>query len=78
MTDDDVLIDVSAEMAIADDPDALIDLVAGKLLAGQISQVLRDEISGMLAIIADPDDDALRVAETIYLVVTSPEYAFQR
>lgn len=78
LTDDDVLIDVSAEMAIADDPDALIDLVAGKLLAGQISQVLRDEISGMLAIIADPDDDALRVAETIYLVVTSPEYAFQR
>lgn len=78
LTDDDVLIDISEEMALADDVDALINVVADKLMAGQISQVLRDEISGMLALIADPDDDALRVAETIYLVVTSPEYAFQR
>ncbi|NOX68482.1 MAG: DUF1800 domain-containing protein [Gammaproteobacteria bacterium] len=78
LTDDDVLLDISEEMALADDTDALINAVVDKLMAGQISQVLRDEISGMLALIADPDDDALRVAETIYLVVTSPEYAFQR
>jgi hypothetical protein len=78
LTIDDVLIDIADEMALADDVEALIDTVVGKLMAGQISQVLRDEISGMLALIADPDDDALRVAETIYLVVTSPEYAFQR
>jgi hypothetical protein len=78
LSEDDVVIDISAEMALADEPDALIDLVVGKLLAGEISTVLRDEISGMLTLIDDPDADALRVAETIYLVVTSPEYAFQR
>ncbi len=78
LTDDDVVIDISEEMLLADDPEALIDRVVGKLLAGQISDVLRTEIGGMLALIDDPDADALRVAETIYLVVSSPEYAFQR
>ena len=78
LSDDDVVIDIAEEMTIADDSDALIDRVVGKLLAGQVSQQLRDEISGMLAVIAGPDADALRVADTIYLVVTSPEYAFQR
>ncbi|MCH7854657.1 MAG: DUF1800 family protein, partial [Proteobacteria bacterium] len=78
LSEDDVLIDVAEEMLIADDAEALINRVVEKLMAGRISQVLRDEIGGMLALIAGPDDDALRVAETIYLVVTSPEYAFQR
>jgi uncharacterized protein (DUF1800 family) len=75
--DDDVLIDISEEIAVADDIDALIDLVAGKLLGGEISTTLRTEIAGMLALI--PDTEAtLRSAETIYLVATSPEYAYQR
>lgn len=78
LSEDDVLIDVAEEMLIADDAEALINSVVEKLMAGRISPVLRDEIGGMLALIAGPDDDALRVAETIYLVVTSPEYAFQR
>lgn len=78
LSEDDVLIDVAEEMLVADDAGALIDVVVEKLMAGQISPVLRDEIGGMLALIVAPDDDALRVAETIYLVVTSPEYAFQR
>lgn len=76
--EDDVFINIDSEMAIAADADALIDQVAGKLLAGEISQTLRDEISGMLALINGPNSEALRAAETIYLVVTSPEYAFQR
>ncbi len=78
LSEDDVLIDVAEEMLLADDAEALINRVVEKLMAGRISQVLRDEIGGMLALIAGPDDAALRVAETIYLVVTSPEYAFQR
>jgi len=78
LSEDDVLIDIAEEMALADDANALIDRVAGKLLAGRISAVLRAEIEGMLALIDDPDADALRVAETIYLIVSSPEYAFQR
>ena len=74
--EDIVVIDFSEEMAVADDADALIDMVAGKLLGGEISDALRTELSGMLAIIP-PEDAAVRAAETIYFIVTSPEYAYQ-
>jgi uncharacterized protein (DUF1800 family) len=77
LQDDDVAIDFSEEMAIADDPDALIAMVAEKLLGGQISDTLKNEIAGMLALIPTTDS-AVRAAETIYFVVTSPEYAYQR
>ena len=77
LRDDDVYIDFSEEMAIADDTDALIDMVAGKLLGGEISDTLRAEISGMLALIP-VTDTAVRAAETIYFVATSPEYAYQK
>ncbi len=77
LQDDDVFINFAEEMAIADDADALIDMVAGKLLAGSISETLRQEVAGMLARIPETEP-ALRAAEALYLVVTSPEYAYQR
>jgi len=76
LDDDDIFIDFSEEMVVADDVDALIDMVAGKLLAGIISDPLRQQIAGMLALIP-PEEAALRAAETIYFVVTSPEFAYQ-
>lgn len=75
--DDDVLIDISEEIALSSDTDGLIDLVAGKLLGGDISDTLRTEIAGMLARIPE-SDAAVRAAEAIYFIVTSPEYAYQR
>jgi hypothetical protein len=75
--DDDVLIDIGEEIAIAADIDRLINLVANKLMGGVISDALRTEIAGMLALIPETDA-AIRAAETIYFVVTSPEYAYQR
>ena len=75
---DEVFIDIAEELALTGDVDALIDRVAAKLLAGEISDTLRNEIAGMLAIITGPDTEVLRVAETIYLIVTSPEYAYQK
>ena len=77
LEEDDVYIDFSEEMLIADDVDALINMVAEKLLGGQMSDALRNEIGGMLALIPETDT-AVRAAETIYFVVTSPEYAYQR
>ena len=74
---DDIYIDFEQDMALAGDIDQLIDTVAGKLLAGEISDTLRNEIAGMLAIVPETDA-AVRVAETIYLITTSPEYAYQR
>ncbi len=75
--DDDVLIDISEEIAAAADIDSLIDLVSDKLLGGNISDALRTEIAGMLALIPETDA-AVRAAETIYFVASSPEYAYQR
>ncbi len=75
--DDDVLIDINEEIAAAANIDGLIDLVSDNLLGGDISDTLRTEIAVMLARI--PETDAVtRAAETIYFVVTSPEYAYQR
>ena len=74
---DNVFIDISEEIAIADDTDALIDRVAAKLLAGEISATLRTEIAGMVDRI-DAAEAAYRAAEAIYLVVSSPEFAYQR
>jgi len=77
ITDDTVLIDTLEEEAVAADAAALIDMVADKLLAGDISDTLRTEIDRMLALIP-LDQVNFRAAEAIYLVVTSPEYANQR
>lgn len=71
-----VYIDIGEEMAVADDTDALIGLVAGKLLAGEISSTLQTEIAGMIDRI-DSAAAAIRVAEAIFLVVSSPEFAYQ-
>ncbi len=77
LNDDDIYIDIQEEMDIADDIDAMIDMAAAKLLGGEISATLRTEITGMVERL--PEDQAvLRAAETIYLIVTSPEYAYQR
>jgi len=78
--EDDVLIDISAEMEIADDTDAVIDMVVGKLLGGDVSATLRAELVNMIGRvrIAAPGNDAALVAEAIYFVVSSPEFAYQR
>jgi uncharacterized protein (DUF1800 family) len=75
--DDDVLIDIGEEIAISGNIDGLIDLVTDKLLGGDISDTLRNEIAGMVALIPETDA-AVRSAETIYFIVTSPEFAYQR
>ena len=76
MQDDDVFINFESEMAIAADIDPLIDTVVGKLLGGEITPTLRNEIAGMLALIPETDT-AIRTAEVIYFIVTSPEFAYQ-
>ena len=73
---EDVYIDFSEEMAIAGDPNALIDMVSGKLLGGVMSDTLRQEIFDIVSVIPETDA-ALRAAETIFLVVSSPEFATQ-
>ena len=73
---EDVYIDFADEVAIAGDPDALIDMVSGKLLGGVITDTLRQEIFDIVTVIPETDA-ALRAAETIFLIVSSPEFATQ-
>ena len=77
ITDDTVLIDLAQETAIAANIDVMIDMVADKLLAGEISATLRNEIAAMAAIIP-AEQGIFRAAEAVYMVVTSPEFAYQR
>jgi hypothetical protein len=55
-------------------------MVVGKLLGGQVSTALRAEMVNMIDRVRTvvPDNDAALVAEAIYFVVTSPEFAYQR
>ncbi|MGB5257575.1 MAG: DUF1800 domain-containing protein [Woeseiaceae bacterium] len=77
LEDEQIYINIQEEMDVAADADALIDMVAGKLLGGEITDTLRNEIRGMVERIPETDT-TLRAAEAIYFVVTSPEYAYQR
>lgn len=74
---DIVIIDTSAERALAADPDALVNRIADRLAGGSISPALRAEAKSM--VVQVPATEAsLRVAEALYLISTAPEIALQR
>jgi uncharacterized protein (DUF1800 family) len=75
--DDDVIIDIADEITVAADTDALVTLVAGKLLAGRISATLEAEVKSMDNRIPE-SQGALRAGEAIYFIASSPEFAYQR
>jgi len=64
------------DAALADDPDALIDSVALKLLGGQISDTLRAQVREVVVGISDIWPES-RVSAAIFLIASSPEYAYQ-
>ena len=74
---DDVYINIDQEMTVAADTDALVAMVAGKLLAGRISPALSTEVKGMINRIP-ATEAAIRVGEAIYFIASSPEFAYQR
>ena len=73
---DEVYIVIGDEMALAANPDALIERVAEKLLGGEISETLHAAAKEMVET-RDADDAAGRVAEALFLIVSSPEFARQ-
>jgi hypothetical protein len=74
---DEIVIDIEAEAAVASDPNALVALVADKLLAGNISTTLRTEVINLVGRYPAADG-ANRAAQAVYSVVTSPEFAVQQ
>jgi len=73
---DAIVINIEAEIAVAADTNALVNLVADKLLAGQVSATLRAEMTNLVGRYATTDGPN-RAAQAIYSVVTSPEYVLQ-
>ena len=74
---DTIVIDVSAETPLAANPVAVVSAVGNKLLASQMSAPLRQQAEALVAR-AGTFNPAQRVAEAIWLVATSPEFATQR
>ncbi|MGI9289813.1 MAG: DUF1800 domain-containing protein [Gammaproteobacteria bacterium] len=72
----DLLIEYSTLLDLESDPRALVRRVDRQLLGGKISYKLRNQILQMLEEVP-LNQKGLRSATTIYLVVSSPEYAYQ-
>jgi uncharacterized protein (DUF1800 family) len=78
----DIQPDYSAELALASDPDALIDRANLLLVAGQLTQTTRTRIRSAITSVnigtTNPDADRRnRVSIAIYLTMASPEYILQ-
>ncbi len=78
----DVQPNFAAEIALASDPDALIDRVSLLLVAGNLSQTTRSRVRSAIASVAigtsNPDADRRnRVNLAVYLTMASPEYILQ-
>jgi uncharacterized protein (DUF1800 family) len=72
----DFLINFDADLVLEPDPNAVIDRVARKLLGGRISYELRTETAKVLASIP-VEEEGKRTATAIFLIVSSPEFAYQ-
>lgn len=75
---DAVFIDTTAETALAGDSEALVNKVADKLLGGQISADLKAQAKAQVERSSATSAVGTRVADAIYLIVSSPEFAVQR
>lgn len=69
---DTIYINIDSELAVADQSETLINQVSEKLLGGTISEALRAETMTMMQ---RWDSQEGKVAETIYTIATSPEFA---
>jgi len=71
-----VTIDISREVALAKDPEALLDHLDMTMLGGRMSVTLRDEARALMRARARADA-SLQVSEAIFLIATAPEAAIQ-
>jgi len=72
-----VIIDTAPERALAADPQALVSRIADRLAGGSISATLRAQAIAMVEAVP-ATEVSLRVAEALYLMSSSPEFALQR
>jgi uncharacterized protein (DUF1800 family) len=71
---DDIYIDMSAEQQLAADPQAMVDRIVDRFTGGQTSDAVKAQAVAQ-ASRAPLGNPTLRVAEALFLVASSPEYA---
>jgi len=71
-------IDISDEVAMESDTDALLDHLDLLLLGGRMTDALRQEVIALMNERDYRGGDAQRVVEAIYLIASSPEAAIQQ
>ena len=74
---DDIYIDIAAEQQLAANPTAMVDRIVDKFTGGRISPAVKAQAVA-LASRAPLGNRTLRVAEALFLIATSPEYAALR
>jgi uncharacterized protein (DUF1800 family) len=71
-----VLINFNSEIALEANPDELIDRLAYKMLGGNISAELRAHTADVIDM-TKLDKEGHRTAAAIFIIASSPEYAYQ-
>lgn len=74
---DQLLIDISEEMQLEENRDALIEHLDDLLLGGRMSDALRREVETIMDARDYESGKAQRIVEAIYLIMSSPEAAIQ-
>jgi len=75
--EDRILIDISAELAMTNNPTELVEHLNLLLLSGQMSENMKTEL--ITATEAIPESEThLRVLNTLFLTLASPQYAIQK
>lgn len=75
---ENIAIDISREMLLETDTDALLDHLDLLLLGGRMSAELRQEVETLMNTRDYAGGASQRVVEAIFLIVTSPEGAIQQ
>ena len=74
---DTALIRINTEIALANDPPALVEHLNLLLMSGGMSQEMKDVLVSMVED-TNADNPRQRVLEALYLIVTSPEFSIQK
>jgi len=76
-SEDRILIDITAERALASDPTALVEHLNLLLLSGQMEGNMKTELIASIEAIPE-SEDLFRVINTLFLILSSPQFVIQR
>ena len=73
-----IVLDIGPQRALANDPAALVENINELMMAGQMSDNMRNVVRQLVENTPLDDNGSNRVREALYLIIASPEFAVQR